>query len=51
MYKKDLALYKQQWLMCHETKSNQTISCAHIFILILRFKKYKASLSIPSEHT
>ena len=24
MYKLDLALYDQQWLICHKTKSNKT---------------------------
>ena len=34
MYKEDLALNNQQWLICHKTKLNQTIYIQYICIKI-----------------
>ena len=37
MYNTDLALNNQQWLICHETKSNHTIfwGLDSVFIIII----------------
>ena len=32
MYKPDLALDNQQWLICHKTKPNQTKLLAYLYI-------------------
>ena len=41
MYKEDLALNNQQWLVCHKTKPNQTkikqTNDLHIFVLFQGF--------------
>ena len=41
MYKLDLALNNQQWLICHKTKPNQTY-----LILIILYKYMVSSILI-----
>ena len=41
MYKPDLALNNLEWLICHQTKSNQTKLIFHIELEIYRQDRFK----------
>ena len=48
MYKGDLALNNLQWLICHKTKSNKTVTLS---VPINRFYHYLFFISKVSDHS